>query len=97
MTTRPKLGSRRFRYKAPWEGRLGRLGIGSNIWAMTHLNLDKSIYAGDVEAAKRLYVWLLSYGYTAQRFEQGIKASKPLAELSARMDLERPLLTASAL
>jgi hypothetical protein len=29
-------------------------------------------------------VRLLSYGYTAQRFEQGIKASEPLAELSAK-------------
>ncbi len=26
---------------------------------------------------------LLRYGYTAQRFEQGIKPSEPLAELSA--------------
>ncbi len=51
---------------------------------MAHLNLHKSIYAGDVEAAKRLYVRLLGYGYTAQRFEQGIKASEPLAELSAK-------------
>jgi hypothetical protein len=51
---------------------------------MTHLNLHKSIYAGDVEAAKRLYVRLLGYGYIAQRFEQGIKASEPLAELSAK-------------
>ena len=51
---------------------------------MTHLNLHKSIYADDVEAAKRLFVRLLGYGYPAQRFEQGIKASEPLAELSAR-------------
>ena len=68
----------------PWEGGLGGLGIDSNIWAIAHLNLHKSIYAGDVEAAKRLYVRLLGYGYTAQRFEQGIKASEPLAELSAK-------------
>ena len=27
---------------------------------------------------------LLGYGYTAQRFEQGIKASEPLGELSAK-------------
>lgn len=47
-------------------------------------NFRRSIYAGDVEAAKRLYVRLLGYGYTAQRFEQGIKASEPLAELSAK-------------
>ena len=47
-------------------------------------NFRRSIYAGDVEAAKRLYVRLLGYGYTAQRFEQGIKASDPLAELSAK-------------
>ena len=47
-------------------------------------NFRRSIYAGDVEAAKRLYVRLLSYGYTAQRFEQGIKASEPLSELSAK-------------
>jgi len=47
-------------------------------------NFRRSIYAGDVEGAKRLYVRLLGYGYTAQRFEQGIKASEPLAELSAR-------------
>jgi hypothetical protein len=51
---------------------------------MPHLNLHKAIYAGDVEAAKRLYVRLQGYGYTALRFEQGIKASEPLAELSAR-------------
>lgn len=37
-------------------------------------NFRRSIYAGDIEAAKRLYVRLLGYGYTAQRFEQGIKA-----------------------
>ena len=47
-------------------------------------NFRRSIYAGDVEAAKRLYVRLLGYGYTAQRFEQGIKASEPLGELSAK-------------
>ncbi len=47
-------------------------------------NFRRSIYAGDVEAANRLYVRLLGYGYTAQRFEQGIKASEPLAELSAK-------------
>jgi hypothetical protein len=47
-------------------------------------NFRRSIYAGDVEAAKRLYVRLLGYGYTAQRFEQGIKASEPLAGLSAK-------------
>ncbi len=51
---------------------------------MAHLNLHKSIYAGDVEAAKRLFVRLLGYGYTAQLFEQGIKASEPLAELSSK-------------
>ena len=47
-------------------------------------NFCRSIYAGDVEAAKRLYVRFLGHGYTAQRFEQGIKASEPLAELSAK-------------
>ncbi len=47
-------------------------------------NFRRSIYAGDVEATKRLYVRLLGYGYTAQRFEQGIKASEPLSELSAK-------------
>ena len=47
-------------------------------------NFRRSIYAGDVDAAKRLYLRLLAYGYTAQRFEQGIKASEPLAELSAK-------------
>jgi hypothetical protein len=47
-------------------------------------NFRRSIYAGDVEAAKRLYVRLLGYGYTAQRFEQGIKASEPLGELSVK-------------
>ena len=47
-------------------------------------NFHKSIYAGDVEAAKRLYVRLLGCGYTAQRFEQGIKASEPLAGLSVK-------------
>ncbi len=47
-------------------------------------NFRRSIYAGDIEAAKRLYVRLLGYGFTAQRFEQGIKASEPLAELSAK-------------
>jgi hypothetical protein len=47
-------------------------------------NFRRSIYAGDVEAAKRLYIRLLGYGFTAQRFEQGIKASEPLAELSAK-------------
>jgi hypothetical protein len=47
-------------------------------------NFRRSIYAGDVEAAKRLYVRLLGYGYIAQRFEQGIKASEPLTELSAK-------------
>ena len=31
-----------------------------------------------------LYLRLLAYGYTAQRFEQGIKSSEPLAELSAK-------------
>ena len=47
-------------------------------------NFRRSIYAGDVDAAKRLYLRLLAYGYTAQRFEQGIKSSEPLAELSAK-------------
>jgi hypothetical protein len=47
-------------------------------------NFRRSIYSGDIEAAKRLYVRLLGYGFTAQRFEQGIKASEPLAELSAK-------------
>jgi hypothetical protein len=47
-------------------------------------NFRRSIYAGDVEAAKRLYVRLLGYGYTAQRFEQGIKASEPLGDLSTK-------------
>jgi hypothetical protein len=46
-------------------------------------NFRRSVYAGDVAAAKRLYVRLLGYGYTALRFEQGIKALEPLAELSA--------------
>ena len=47
-------------------------------------NFRRSIYAGEVEVAKRLYVRLLGYGFTAQCFEQGIKASEPLAELSAK-------------
>ena len=47
-------------------------------------NFRRSIYAGDVDAAKRLYLRLLAYGYTAQRFEAGIKASEPLAELSTK-------------
>jgi hypothetical protein len=47
-------------------------------------NFRRAIYAGDVDAAKRLYIRLLDYGYTAQRFEQGIKASEPLGELSAK-------------
>lgn len=84
MTTLPRQESHRFRYKVAGKGGLGGLGIDSNIWAMAHLNLHKSIYAGDVDAAKRLYVRLLGYGYTTQRFEQGIKASEPLAELSAK-------------
>jgi hypothetical protein len=61
-------------------------------------NFRRSIYARDVEAAKRLYVRLLGYGYTAQRFEQGIKASEPLAELSAKDGSTKAfLVTASAL
>lgn len=47
-------------------------------------NFRRAIYAGDVDAAKRLYLRLLDYGYTAQRFEAGIKASEPLAELSTK-------------
>jgi hypothetical protein len=47
-------------------------------------NFRRAIYAGDVDAAKRLYVRLLGYGYTAQRFEAGIKASEPLGDLSAK-------------
>lgn len=47
-------------------------------------NFRRSIYAGDIDAAKRLYLRLLAYGNTAQRFEQGIKSSEPLAELSAK-------------
>jgi hypothetical protein len=47
-------------------------------------NFRRAIYAGDVDAAKRLYVRLLDYGYTAQRFEAGIKASEPLGDLSTR-------------
>jgi hypothetical protein len=47
-------------------------------------NFRRSIYAGDIDAAKRLYLRLLAYGYTAQRFEAGIKASEPLAELSTK-------------
>lgn len=47
-------------------------------------NFRRAIYAGDVDSAKRLYLRLLDYGYTAQRFEAGIKASGPLAELSTK-------------
>lgn len=47
-------------------------------------NFRRAIYAGDVDSAKRLYLRLLDYGYTAQRFEAGIKASEPLAELSTK-------------
>lgn len=47
-------------------------------------NFRRAIYAGDVDAAKRLYLRLLDYGYTAQRFEAGIKASEPLAGLSTK-------------
>ena len=55
-------------------------------------NFRRSIYAGDVEAAKRLYVRLLGYGYTAQRFEQGIKASgSPWANYRPRTVRGRPL------
>jgi len=47
-------------------------------------NFRRAIYAGDVDAAKRLYLRLLAYGYTAQRFEAGIKASEPLGDLSTK-------------
>ena len=47
-------------------------------------NFRRAIYAGDVDASRRLYLRLLDYGYTAQRFEAGIKASEPLAELSTK-------------
>ena len=57
-------------------------------------NFRRSIYAGDVDAAKRLYLRLLAYGYTAQRFEQGIKSSEPLAELSARDGTRKAFLEA---
>ena len=57
-------------------------------------NFRRSIYAGDVDAAKRLYLRLLAYGYTAQRFEQGIKASEPLAELSAKDGSRKAFLDA---
>lgn len=57
-------------------------------------NFRRSIYAGDVDAAKRLYLRLLAYGYTAQRFEQGIKSSEPLAELSAKDGLRKAFLDA---
>ena len=57
-------------------------------------NFRRSIYAGDVDAAKRLYLRLLAYGYTAQRFEQGIKSSEPLAELSAKDGSRKAFLEA---
>ena len=57
-------------------------------------NFRRSIYAGDVDAAKRLYLRLLAYGYTAQRFEQGIKSSEPLAELSAKDGSRKAFLDA---
>ncbi len=47
-------------------------------------NFRRAIYAGDVDAAKRLYLRLLDYCFTAKRFEAGIKASEPLAGLSAK-------------
>jgi hypothetical protein len=47
-------------------------------------NFRRAIHAGDVDAAKRLYIRLLDYGYTAQRFEAGIKASEPLGDLSTK-------------
>jgi hypothetical protein len=49
---------------------------------------------GDVEAAKRLYIRLLGYGFTAQRFEQGIKSSEPLAELSAKDGSQKAFIDA---
>ncbi|MFM7242538.1 MAG: hypothetical protein ACKO3A_10775 [Opitutia bacterium] len=55
-------------------------------------NFCRTIYAGDVDAAKRLYLRLLAYGYTAQRFEQGIKSSEPLDELSAKDGSRRAFL-----
>lgn len=57
-------------------------------------NFRRSIYAGDVDAAKRLYLRLLAYGYTAQRFEQGIKSSEPLAELSTKDGSRKAFLDA---
>jgi len=47
-------------------------------------NFRRAIYAGDVDAAKRLYLRLLAYGYTAQRFEAGVKASEPLGDLPTK-------------
>ena len=47
-------------------------------------NFRRSIYVGDVEAAKRRFLRLLACGYTAQRFEQGIKSPEPLAEISSK-------------
>jgi hypothetical protein len=57
-------------------------------------NFRRSIYAGDVDAAKRLYLRLLAYGYTEQRFEQGIKSAEPLAELSAKDGSRKAFLEA---
>ena len=57
-------------------------------------NFRRSIYAGDIEAAKRLYVRLLGYGFTAQRFEQGIKSSEPLSELSAKDGSQKAFIDA---
>jgi hypothetical protein len=47
-------------------------------------NFRGTIYAGDVDATKRVNLRLLDYRYTAQRFEAGIKASEPLGGQSTK-------------